>query len=340
MSDGYFAVLQDLLHAGIVKSVRFVMDCYSVREERRKIEPGFTIEKLRGLDWIETTCNDVIWCRGGWKSWFPWLNKQIEARRWLIFYGAGTGHQSWPHWDVVLDDTVARTTIAPAGKYTDRLWAHWRKTIPPFFTRVPRDRDYDFCLGANYVYDRKGQYIGYAALKRYVEVFGERPRVIIPGALRGLGRTSEMFQDLFKTGLAELPGHLSRQHLADVFNRTRVFVHLGTSSQGDRSPIEAGRVGCRLVLGNPRRHATYLFNSPVPVLMPKVENDLTEIAHLMRQARDEDTDEMRSQMAAYVTQEEGAGPNGSQYLRRVLSIISKYPVRDRTIWRKELTCTT
>jgi len=50
-----------------------------------------------------------------------------------------------------------------------------------------------------------------------------------------------------------MPGMLSRSELADRMRETKTFLHFG-SGQGDRSVIEAGACGCKIVIAQPRYH--------------------------------------------------------------------------------------
>lgn len=335
MSDGYFILLRELVRRGVLTSARFLIDCWTDPPERRDIAPGMVLEKVNGLDGVELEPGAAVWIRAGWKTWIPWIEKQHNAGHWLLFYGAGVPHHAWPFWDVVLDDTNAATWVVDdRGRFPGRLCAHFRKALSPFFRFIPVKRDYDFCLGANFIYGRKGQDIAYAALHRYTELTGTKPRAIMPGGLRRGEVTYQILREVERLGDLEIPGHLPRAELADRFNRSKVFMHLGTSTQGDRGPIEAGRTGCQLLLGHRRRHATYLFNAPIPPKVPVVERDLTEIAGLMAQAAAEDTDDLRQLTSAYFVREDGLGDVGSLYLTRILDVMRENPQADRALLRK------
>lgn len=50
--------------------------------------------------------DDVLWARGGWKSWFPFLQKWHDDDHWLLFYRAASNRGAWTFWDIVLDDLI------------------------------------------------------------------------------------------------------------------------------------------------------------------------------------------------------------------------------------------
>lgn len=331
-SDTYWETVRRLVEDKVVDSARFVIDCYSRRPETREVSDRMTAHKVPRVDDLETDEDEIIWVRGGFKPWIPWLDRQRKARRWLVFYAAGTGRNHWPHWDVVLDDTTTGVWVDGRAPYRGRLWSHWRKLIPAAFGYDPSvERDYDVCINANYVYDRKGQYLAYEACRLLAGRLGRIPRVVMPGCIRGNVGTVGMMREIAERGDVELAGHLPRSRLAPLLNRCKTFVHLGTSTQGDRSPAEAGRCGCRLVLGLTARHSSYIFGCPTPILVTSPHRDPTDGAALLEQAILEDAPSLRSASADYFARESGSGPVGSRYTVSLFEYLRRYPVADRSV---------
>jgi len=324
VSDGYHAMIRKFVELGLVDRADFIMDCYAYPESSEKIG-GVTTSSIQNFfTKIQLEPTDVLFVRGGWKPWIPWIEEQRRKGCWTIFYGAGTGHGSWPYWDVVVDDCV---TDVVWSRRTGAVIIPFRKAVSEEFDYADVERPYDLCLGANYVYDRKGQYIAYAAAERFQELFGRTPTMVMPGALRGHEQTIRMIKKIIDRKDVDLPGHVSRGDLVPIMQRSKIFVHLGTSTQGDRGSAEAGRCGCRILLGHRRHHAPYLFSAPGSAV-PTVEGDLSEIARLYSQGIAADEPGARQATSAYFKANDGFSQTGLAVWRDLFGFIRGHPTRD------------
>jgi len=61
--------------------------------------------------------DDILWARGGWRSWFPFLQEWHDKGRWLLFYRAASNRGAWPFWDIVLDDLKTQCDQDGIGRF-------------------------------------------------------------------------------------------------------------------------------------------------------------------------------------------------------------------------------
>ncbi len=258
-TDGHYPLMERLVSEGVVDNVRVVME--TGQDSHMSTAPGVEVITVRGgIDQFELDPGEVVWVRGGWKSWLPWIEKQ-KPNNWFIYYGANTGHERWPHWDVVLDDEAEEKRITDDG----RLWYPYIKPIHPLFRATNEDgRTYDLCIGASHIFDRKGQFHGFEMMQHYYKMYGVKLRCIMPGGFYSHEKNTEaMKKELPKWPNVVMPKVLPREKLKDIYKASRIFVHLTCCGQGDRGPMEAGNCGCHVVLGDGRHHAPYFQHSPL-----------------------------------------------------------------------------
>lgn len=219
---------------------------------------------------------DVIWCRGGFKSWYDHLEAWGRARHWLLVYAANTGREKWPFWDVIFDDLTGGNFL----DRTDRRHLDFRKpTKPDIFRPLDLKERYDLCIGASHIHDRKGQWRAVKAAAAYHDCYGQHLRCVMPGGMRRGTRTSQIMADIEENDLdIDVCGMLSRSDLAAVFNESRLFCHLGSHGQGDRGVMEAMRCGCRVIIGYPRYHAPWAWRNRRVCWVPDYPNDFEWLA--------------------------------------------------------------
>ena len=110
-SEGYLYLLRRMLEEKIVDDIIIFIEssrgtgstmyfnkipCYVVPEiayAERYLEEG-----------------DIIFARGGFRSWFSFLTRRKEEGKWLILYAANTGRARWKFWDIILDDLIDHHT--------------------------------------------------------------------------------------------------------------------------------------------------------------------------------------------------------------------------------------
>ncbi len=240
-TDGYVDFLEGLLERKIVDEVMVVIETnpYSGRFDIGNIE----CYCMPNLDVLHNYLrpDDVLLMRGGYKWWIPFVDRMNKEQRWLLFYSAGTRRSFWPQWDVIINDGVRPTAVR--GK----LYMPWNKPINTQLFQLKKvKRIYDVCIGASKIYDTKQQWKVVDAVLAYREKYGEDLKCILPGAIRRGVETFRML-DLIKSHKLDvtMPGYVSREELADIFNQSKVFAHQCTG-QSDRGPIEAMSTGVPL----------------------------------------------------------------------------------------------
>jgi glycosyltransferase involved in cell wall biosynthesis len=204
--------------------------------------------------------DDIIWIRGGFRSWYTELEKFKANNQWLLLYGANTGRERWSIWDVIFSDYATENRIDRLG----RLWTKFNKpTRPDIFFPEERETIYDVCVGASHIHDRKGQWRTIKALNAFKLAHKRNLRAIMPGRFMRGGESSYIQANVGSWGLDVVcPGMVNRPQLREYFNQSKLFVYLGESGQNDRGPHEALACGTPIIIANPRYHQPEIYNNP------------------------------------------------------------------------------
>jgi hypothetical protein len=203
---------------------------------------------------------DVVFVRGGFRTWFPLLQWLHEKRQWIMFYRAATNRSPWPFWDLVLDDLRDKMEVGADG----RVVVPFRKPVNPevFYLSEGSNRPLDLCIGASHVHDKKGQWRVVDTVRAYADLFKEQLACVLPGGLYNGTRTNQIWKTIQEFNLQiSLPGMLPREQLRQVYNASRLFVHFGGAGQNDRGVLEAMACGCFPVLGSPQYHAPFTYKA-------------------------------------------------------------------------------
>jgi len=302
--EGYFYLLKRMLETKVVDEILLIIE--SVRGPGKiQYAPNFTGWVIPNINKFDPHLrkDDIIWCRGGHKSNYSFLERAKKKGNWIMLYAANTGRQKWLLWDVILTD-FGPTSIDRRG----RFWFHWNKPINPHIFKFTNEkRIYDLCIGASYIHDKKGQWKAIDALIEYKKMFGKNPRCILPGAARrGVHSNYNMYK-IESYGLdIKAAGMLPRPELAKVLNQSKIFVHAGSSGENDRGPLEAMRCGCFLMIANPQYHSPIVYND-------------SEVCYVVDST---DPKEFAKKIHSYIqwinsTTEENIGRGVSSYYERV-----------------------
>ena len=217
--------------------------------------------------------NDIIWARGGVRSWYEVLNKK-KGKHWMMLYAANTGRQRWMFWDLVLNDTLGINMIDRRG----RFFFNFKKPInPEIFKPIRTKQKYDICIGASYIHDKKGQWRVIEALIEYKKLYGENLKCIMPGAPRR-GTHSNLINDKIqqhKLDVWKPAKHFPREELAVIMNQSKIFIHAGMSGENDRGPLEAMRCGCLVMIGSIKYHSPILYDAVAPTYVIDINNYTT-----------------------------------------------------------------
>jgi glycosyltransferase involved in cell wall biosynthesis len=196
---------------------------------------------------------DILWARGGWRSWFPFLQEWHDYDRWLLFYRAASNRGAWEFWDIVLDDLITECDQDAIGRFYYPI----NKPIhPDVFFPMEIPRKYDLMIGASHIHDKKGQFKMIPILIEYRKRYDTNLKCIMPGGMkRGIGTSSiEAAIDRFDLDIT-VTGMVPRSTLSTYYNQSKLFVHCGGAGQNDRGPLEAMSCGTPVMLAMEQYHA-------------------------------------------------------------------------------------
>lgn len=257
-TEGYFTLLKKLLDVGVIDDLKVFFES--------NVRPGIAnfvkhpkaysavIPEIRQSAWaIEK--DSIIFVRGGFRHWHNFLTP-YKDKNWLMLYGANTGRERWTWWDVILDDLHMKNKVDRYGRY----WFPFIKPIDPNIFRPQYiEPKFDLCMGASRVHDKKGQWRTFSLIPEIEKRLGRPIKALLPGSRRNGVQSNKMYSALDSGQFDVLQiGHAHRSRLADYINQSKVFVHLGTSGQNDRGPLEALSCGIPTIIGSPEYHTPKL----------------------------------------------------------------------------------
>lgn len=276
--------------------------------------------------------DDVIFARGGFKSWFPFLEQMQREKRWILFYRANTNRHSWPFWDVIFEDVAVETPFVDGQ---DRVYIDFRKPTNPelFFYRPQVKRVYDLCIGASHIHDKKGQWRVVDMLIAHKKLFGYDLRCIMPGRFyRGVQSNFLMEKVIANNLIVRFPGMMTRKEVAEYMNQSKVFIHLGAAGQNDRGVLESMACGCFQVLNSPPHHAPFTYQNSFVTKVVAGITDMDEIAieveGFLRYVRTQD----HQLVADYFQDESDVEKVILPKMRKVFGIIGQSVVADRKMF--------
>lgn len=278
-TDGLYYVFGKLLDQKAIDEVLIVME--SARS------PGYVDTgrpDMRSIVIPHISCltdqlreDDLIFTRGGFRSWHDWLVDRQKEGYWAWLYAANTGRQRWPWWDLIMED-LSWDRMGSVDRH-GRQYFDYRKPINPeyfFPSNFPSKEaffEYDFMIGASYITDKKGQWKVVNALRNHKNIFGTVPRCIMPGSVRRGVKTLMMFSILAKDDLRiERPGFVDRRELGRLMRHTKFYISAGASGQNDRGALEALACGCQLIINSPRHHHPILSGNGAPTFIQNCSN--------------------------------------------------------------------
>jgi glycosyltransferase involved in cell wall biosynthesis len=283
-SEGYLYMLHEMLNQGIIDDLVIFIEssrspgyttyfnhikCYVVPEI------GYVRQFLKA--------GDIIWARGGFRSWFNFLNLMKKEKRWLLVYAANTGRARWKFWDVVFDDLHGEHRHDIRG----RFFYYFKKPINPDYFRLLPDlkKRYNVCVGASHIHDKKGQWKTIEVIAEYKRLFGEDLHCVMPGRISHWVKTNNIGSIVNSARLSVYsPGMLSRIKVAEVFNQSVVSVFLGQGGQNDRGPLESLACGTPIMLASTARHCPSIWKDNPFCIVARNPNDITSLAYDLRDA--------------------------------------------------------
>jgi len=263
--EGYYYMLVHMLKRKIIDKLTIVIESNHT--------PGQFVTRENIQGWVVPTIDQVrpmlspepsiFWVRGGFRTWHDFL-VSMKRKHWLVLYAANTGRGRWPFWDVVLNDYYRKIWMDKGNRL---IYPFLKPTNPDIFKPMKIPRDFDICIGASNVHDKKGQWKVIHALIQYKKKTGKNLKCVMPGAARRSVKSNEIPYLVATHGLdVTITGGVPRKKLCELYNRSKVFIHAGGCGENDRGPIEALRCGCFLIIGNHNYHAPFVYEGPAVVL--------------------------------------------------------------------------
>ena len=260
--EGYFKLMGDLLDRGVIDKLSVFYESNRGPGLAEWIDhPNAFCAVIPEIRFAEPYIKEgtVVFVRGGFKHWHDWLMK-YKNKNWLILYAANTGRGKWNWWDIILDDIGMLTYLDKYG----RLYLPFIKPIDDrFFCPTPDNAEWDIMMGSSHIHDKKGQWRVLKVLEAYERRYQKRPTAILPGAPRRGEKTIQMLNTISKDRWdIPMPGHVSREELKLLYNRSRIALFLGAHGQNDRGPLEALACGTPVIIGSPEYHTLWLKRLP------------------------------------------------------------------------------
>lgn len=274
---------------------------------------------------------DVLFARGGFRTWFTELQKMNEEKRWVLFYRAATHRLKWPFWDIVIEDLTDKHFV-----HGNRIHYRFNKPISPEFFSFDNncERDFDVMLHASHIHDKKGQWKGVDAAIAYREKFGRDLKIVMPGGFYGGANTRAAFDKIkaYRLNVAT-PGMVQKTTLAKLMNRSKLYFHLGGAGQNDRGNLEAMLCGCRQVIGNPVFHPPFVWNNE-EISAVVSDHSPMNVADKIDLMLKEWNPSVPPKVAAYYEKENGFEVTVSQ-MKILIDFLKRNPVPDREAAIKE-----
>lgn len=276
-SEGYTWLLHRMQKTGIVDEVTIFVESH--RYPGHSSAYGMPIHVVPHINCVDQFVKkgDVVWVRGGFRTWHDWLIKK-KGKHWLLLYAADTGRQKWEFWDIVFNDIGETNFIDRRG----RLFVDFHKPINPniFYPMFEQKPVYDVCIGASHIHDKKGQWKTVQAILAYKELYGINLKCVMPGRVMH-GRNTNLIKNVIRDhGLdIEATGMVNRQKVNELYNKSKLFVYLGNGGQNDRGPIEALRCGTPVIICNPKRHHYFVSQNKAVSKVTRDGSDFEQVAH-------------------------------------------------------------
>jgi glycosyltransferase involved in cell wall biosynthesis len=333
--EGYYWLIKRMLETGIIdECLVFVESTHDTGSREYMARPPYRVYVVPEIAAVDKYIKpgDIIWVRGGFRTWHDYLVVLNKRHHWLLLYAANTGRERWPFWDVIFNDLRGCDFVDGAG----RIHLDFRKpTHEGIFYPMEMKQEWDLCIGASFIHDKKGQWRAIDALIYHEQVFGRKLHCIMPGADRGGVMTREMFKKIATHRLdVAMPGYVSRQELNRIYNASKVFVHLGSHGQGDRGPIEAMRCGCLVIIGYPKYHAPWTGEDNPYCRITLCENKY--IAAGYEGWLTINIPVLRWEISNYHKSQAGIDTVILPRMRQLFELFNEHPIADREYLRKRL----
>jgi len=333
-TEGYYWLINRMIQENIID------ECMVFIESARG--PGkMTIPYNKMYGWVMPEVSylndylredDVMWIRGGFRPWHDFI-VNYHMDKWKILYAANTGRESWRWWDLILDDLK---NDLPFIDRFERIWVHFEKPIhPEIFYPTKTKKIYDICIGASHVHDKKGQWRTIRALYEYKKIYGKNLKAVFPcGGGKGK-HTTPALQLLPELDVVQ-PGFVSREELRNIYNQSKLFVHLGGGGQNDRGPLEAMKCGTPVVIATPKRHGRVTYENENVSYVIKNKNNYEEIAYDFHILLKEYDEQIKKETSEWYEKTSGVENICLPQMKKLFKFFSLYPKANKAAIKKEI----
>jgi len=303
LSDGYHELFRHLVESKVVDKISaYWIELRSNRKVTHFKSDNYEVASFPRIEDVDIGPEDIVWIRGGWKNWIPRIEEWNKNKQWLLYYGANTGHERWPYWDIVLNDT----TFLQGEDTRNRYWLPFQKPIADMFSYKKARLKYDVCLGSSHIHRRKGQYHSFEIIKKYKELFGADLNCVMLGNFRSKeSGTAKMKVEVAQHPNIRTPGFLPREEVAEYLYKTKVYMHMGGGGQNDRSVLEAGLCGCHLMLASAKNHPPWIDSDPAIVYVAGKNLDYAQAAKRLHNILPQATSSRKEHIARHFSRKNG-----------------------------------
>jgi len=325
--EGYYWMLKRMVETGIVDEVMVIIESTRgtgfLRYDHEGKIYGYVMPDLADLKKYLRP-DDVIFVRGGFRGWYVHLLEYQELGHWTLLYAANTGREKWTFWDVVLNDLTGNNKFDSR----DRFQLNFIKsTNPNLFFSKKLDKEFDLCIGASHIHDKKGQWLTVQALVEYKKIYGKNLKCIMPGSIKARGKSHEMIKSIPSLDIS-MPGMVSRSQLNKIYNKSKFFVHLGGGGQGDRGPLEAMRCGTPIIVGNITRHSKVVWQNEKACTVIPSDTDPEKIARILHGKIKNYNDRIGKYVYNYYEENAGVETVILPLMKKLFDFFRKHPKRD------------
>jgi len=333
LSEGYFYMLKRMLEEKVVDDLVIFIE--SSKSPGCVHLQGIPCYVTPQIEYIEEFLreDDVIFARGGFRTWFPFLEKMKAQKRWLLLYAANTGRQRWKFWDVIFDDLTGKHSY----DIHNRFFFDFKKPIhEDIFYPTKTERIYDICIGASHIHEKKGQWKTVEAIIEYEKMFGKKLKCIMPGrGNRGVNTTNikNKVRD-FHLDIT-FPGMVTRDVVCEIMNQSKLFMYLGGGGQNDRGPLEALRCGTPIMIANPPNHSPVVYSNPQVCGVIENSENFQLVANEMHDVLKQTSEGKREYVSSYFQSSCGLSEVIIPDMRKLFNIIRANPVPNAETLKKE-----